>query len=326
MGLRGIHIKTCVVLALSLFMTGNAAASDFDDMVAAERAFAADASARSTREAFLAALANDGLVFQPGPTSGQRTWTDRAPDKNHLEWAPAMAEIAKSGDLGYTVGPWRFTEAGAEDEADQNAEGKAGEKTADKAADKAGDQTGAKAGEQPGEKTQEKTPTAFGWYFSIWRKQPDGSWRVLLDHGISAPAAAFPDEVQRRGGVSLGPPPSWPVGVPELRSADLAAPGKLTSRMVSADFLRLRAGQAPDGIADGQALASTATRLDTGLVVSSGGDLGVTWGGGVGSPAWIRVWRRPAAEDAPGQGWQLAVDFAVPAVAVAAAATDGTQP
>ena len=101
MGLRGIHIKTCVVLALSLFMAGNAAASDFDDMVAAERAFAADASARSTREAFLAALANDGLVFLPGPTSGQRTWTDRAPDKNHLEWAPAMAEIAKGGDLGY---------------------------------------------------------------------------------------------------------------------------------------------------------------------------------------------------------------------------------
>ncbi len=286
MGLRGIHIKACVGLALSLFMAGNAAASDFDDLVAAERAFAADASARSTREAFLAALADDGLVFQPGPTSGQRTWTDRAPDKNHLEWAPAMAEIAKSGDLGYTIGPWRFTEAEA------------------------------------------KAPSATGWYFSIWRKQADGTWRVLLDHGITAPAAAFPDEVQRRGGVSIGPPPSWSVGIPELRSADLAPAGKLTSRMVSADFLRLRAGHAPDGSADGQALASTATRLDTGLVVSSGGDLSVTWGGGVGSPAWIRVWRRPAAEDAPGQGWQLAVDFAIPAVPipVPAASADGTQP
>ena len=64
----------------------------------------------------------------------------------------------------------------------------------------------------------------------------------------------------------------------------------------------------------GSSFDTTATRVDTGLVVSSAGDLAATWGGGVGSPAWIRIWRRPSAEDAPGQGWTLAVDFAVAAV------------
>ena len=105
-------------------------------MVNAERTFAADASARSTREAFLAALADDGLVFAPGPINGKRIWEARAGDKNRLEWAPAVAEIAASGDLGYTSGPWRFTKEGAD------------------------------------------KPTASGQFFTVWRKQADGSWKV----------------------------------------------------------------------------------------------------------------------------------------------------
>ncbi len=276
MGSAAVHRKTALALLLLWAATSGAArATDFDDMVAAERAFAADAAARSTRDAFLAALADDSLVFQPGPTSGQRTWAARTAAKDRLEWAPAMAEVAASGDLGYTVGPWRFTPEAA------------------------------------------KAPAATGWFFTIWRKQADGHWKVLLDHGIVAPATEFPATVQRRGGVGMGRPPSWPVGIPELRLADQAPPGLLTSRMVAGDFLRLRAGQAPDGRAEGAVLPSSATRLDTGLVLSSGGDLAATWGGGVGSPVWIRIWRRPSAEDAPGLGWQLAVDFAVDAVPLA---------
>lgn len=273
MGSAAVHIKTGIALLLCA-VGGVARAGDFEDMVSAERAFAADATARDTRAAFLAALAGDALVFQPGPTSGQRAWTARKPDKNRLEWAPALAEIAASGDLGYTVGPWRLTPDGA------------------------------------------KAPAATGWFFTLWRKQADGTWRVLLDHGISAPASDFPAAVQRRGGIGVGKAPGWPVGLPELRNADLLPAGQLNPRLVAGDFLRLRAGRAPDGRADGAALPSTATRLDTGAVVAASGDLAATWGGGPGSPAWIRVWRRPSAEDAPGQGWTLAVDFAVAAVPV----------
>jgi hypothetical protein len=80
---------------------------------------------------------------------------------------------------------------------------------------------------------------------------------------------------------------------------------------VSADFLRLRAGRAPDGKAEGQAMPGHPARVDTGLVVSSAGDLAATWGGGRGSPAWLRVWRRPSAEDAAGAGWRLAVDLSL---------------
>ena len=263
-------IKACLLLA-SFSVATPARADDFEDMVAAERAFAADASARGTRAAFLAALADDGLVFAPGPGSGQRVWQARPENKNRLEWAPELAEIAASGDLGYISGPWRFTQDGAE------------------------------------------KPSGFGHFFTIWRKGADGKWTVLINHAISHKEVTFPEKVQRRGGLGLGEPPGWPVGVAELRSADLAPAGALNTRMVSADFLRLREGAVPDSRAEGQALRSKALRVDTGQVVSSAGDLAASWGGGVASPAWIRVWRRPSASDAPGQGWVLAVDLSVAA-------------
>jgi ketosteroid isomerase-like protein len=266
---RSAFIKALTLLALLLAMP--AVADDFDGLVAAEQAFAADATARNTREAFLDALASDGLVFAPGPTNGKAVWSARKEDKNRLEWAPAVAEIAGSGDLGYTSGPWRFTPEGSD------------------------------------------KPVAFGYFFTIWRKQAGGEWKVLIDHGVSAAEVPFPEKVLRRGGMGVGPAPTWKVGVAELRTADIVPAGTLNSRMVSGDFLRLRNGQAPDGVAEGDAYPSMALRQDTGWVISAEGDMAVTWGGGAGGPSWIRVWRRPSASDAPGLGWQLAADLSVPA-------------
>ena len=266
---RSSFLKAVPLLAAIVAMP--AAAGDFEDMVNAEKAFAADASARNTRDAFLAALADDGLVFAPGPTNGKRVWEARPVGGARLEWAPEVAEIAGSGELGYSSGPWRYTAAGAD------------------------------------------KPSAFGHFFTIWKKQADGKWKVLLDHGINHGQTPFPDKVLRRGGVGVGAAPTWHVGLAELRTADLAPAGVLNKRMVCADFLRLREGLVPDGRAEGVAFPSKAARFDTGLVISDAGDLAATWGGGAGGPSWIRIWRRPSAEDAPGQGWQLAVDVGSPA-------------
>jgi ketosteroid isomerase-like protein len=264
-------IRPLALLCGALF-TGAAAAGDFEDMVAAERAFAADAAARNTRDAFLAAYSEDGIAFAPGPRNAQHVWEKRSVNKNKLEWAPQMAEIASSGDLGYTSGPWRFTAEG------------------------------------------DDKPSAFGHFFTVWRKDDDGKWKVLVDHGVSHGETAFPDKVVRRGGIGAGTPPTWSVGIDELRKADELAAGALDSRKVSADFLRLREGAMPDSRAQGQPLPTFASRLDTGLVVSKAGDLAATWGGGVGSPGWVRVWRRPAADDAPGRGWVLVAEVVSPAI------------
>ncbi|MGA8867685.1 MAG: DUF4440 domain-containing protein, partial [Candidatus Sulfotelmatobacter sp.] len=69
-------------------------------------------------------------------------------DKNNsLTWAPVGADIASSGDLGYTYGTFEF-----------------------RFKDREG-----------------KSIVEHGKYTSIWKKQKDGSWKVVLDMGNASP-------------------------------------------------------------------------------------------------------------------------------------------
>lgn len=68
--------------------------------------------------------------------------------ENHLEWTAVYADMAAAGDLGYTYGTYVFTTK---------------------------DKTG-------------KTVQDYGKYTSIWKKQKDGKWKVVLDMGNSSPA------------------------------------------------------------------------------------------------------------------------------------------
>lgn len=100
------------LLALGLFVVGQARADDWQELVAAEKTFAARTSEVGVRSAFLTALADDSIAFNPGPMPGRGVWTERPENKSTLRWAPAMAEVSISGDLGYALGPWRHTREG----------------------------------------------------------------------------------------------------------------------------------------------------------------------------------------------------------------------
>lgn len=75
-----------------------------------------------------------------------------APNFTALSWEPVHARVAASGDLGYTLGNYRATGTGEEGE----------------------------------EITQQ------GNYVTIWRKQEDGSWKVVVDTGNPAPPLRVP--------------------------------------------------------------------------------------------------------------------------------------
>jgi ketosteroid isomerase-like protein len=66
---------------------------------------------------------------------------------NRLMWTPVGADISGSGDLGYTYGNYEF-----------HSKGKDG-----------------------------KPVVEHGKYTSIWKKQRDGSWKVVLDMGNASP-------------------------------------------------------------------------------------------------------------------------------------------
>jgi ketosteroid isomerase-like protein len=78
-------------------------------MVDAERKFYQTGQEQGTRAAFLAFLADDGIVFQPGPANGKEVWSKRQETGLDLVWEPTFAVMARSGDFGYDTGPakWR---------------------------------------------------------------------------------------------------------------------------------------------------------------------------------------------------------------------------
>jgi ketosteroid isomerase-like protein len=72
----------------------------------AERAFAADGLALGVRDSFLKHMADDAIVFRPGPVNAKALYEGRPSSKAvRLEWWPQKVVIARSGDLGLSVGP-----------------------------------------------------------------------------------------------------------------------------------------------------------------------------------------------------------------------------
>jgi ketosteroid isomerase-like protein len=77
-------------------------------LVELEEHFARAARERGTRAAFLEYLAEDGILFRPGPVAGRAWWLAEPEDPGLLQWYPSKAAIAESADLGYTLGPWSY--------------------------------------------------------------------------------------------------------------------------------------------------------------------------------------------------------------------------
>lgn len=107
-----------LVLALTLLFPGAAAAqratdsgSAFASLVAAERRFAVMSAHDGMRDAFLANMSDDAIVFSPHATSAKALWTARGYRPGLLGWAPAVAGVSLAGDMGYTTGPWTWRAA-----------------------------------------------------------------------------------------------------------------------------------------------------------------------------------------------------------------------
>ncbi len=79
-----------------------------DTLAETERRFAALSVASGMREAFLEYLAEDGILFRPGPVNGPSVWRPRPESKATLDWAPNYVEVSGLADLGVSTGPWEF--------------------------------------------------------------------------------------------------------------------------------------------------------------------------------------------------------------------------
>ncbi len=123
-------------------------ATEESALLEADRAFAR-AVADSGANGWTAYFASDGVMFRPGGTvigsDSIRAMATAwfADDTFSLTWGPTHAEVSPEGTLGYTYG--RYQSSGT---------------------DSAGNPI-----------------ISTGSYLTVWRKQPDGSWKVAADIG-----------------------------------------------------------------------------------------------------------------------------------------------
>jgi ketosteroid isomerase-like protein len=81
-------------------------------LAAAETAFASQSVREGMRAAFLAWLAPDATLFRNGPVNGPAVIAAEPDPPIVLDWRPAYVEVAASGELGLSTGPWKMTRRG----------------------------------------------------------------------------------------------------------------------------------------------------------------------------------------------------------------------
>ncbi|MCI0486901.1 MAG: DUF4440 domain-containing protein [Blastocatellia bacterium] len=90
--------------------------SNLRSLVETERAFARTSVTDGMREAFLAYLADESVIFRPHAVNGKKWFMESASTPALLTWEPAVAEVSGAGDFGYTTGPWEYRQNGKDDE------------------------------------------------------------------------------------------------------------------------------------------------------------------------------------------------------------------
>ncbi len=158
--MRAIRRSMLVVLTLASFRcasaTANAPAEEAgrDAILRADEEFARYAQERGLAEAFASYAAEDATILPNGgnPVKGRAAIRAvfASSSGTTLTWKPFAAEVSRSGDLGYTLGTYES-----------------------RSTDPAG-----------------KAVTRYGKYCTIWKKQPDGTWKYVVDLGNPSPAPA----------------------------------------------------------------------------------------------------------------------------------------
>jgi len=119
------------------------------DILAADRAFNAAAQKDGPKAAFLAFVLQDGKLLgeeQLG-AGGIANRFAQLPETATLTWEPAFVDVSGDGDLGYTWGHYTLT--------------------------------------VPLPKYGPKPFIKRGTYVTVWKREPSGSWKVVLDGGVA---------------------------------------------------------------------------------------------------------------------------------------------
>lgn len=228
-------------------------------------------------------VAPDALLLRPVP--GAQTWRESMRHKPiEVKWEPRAAALSRSGDFGWVTGPWIATLKGYD-------------------------------------------PAIYkpkhGQFLTIWRKDPDGTWKVAADSAIALmEPAAWPDAplALRTPSQPGGDPAAAHAAILEIdRKVSTAAAGKDVELYLSflADDARLMRMFMPPVLGK-EAIRAKLTKSWTplhwqqlGAEVSPAGDMVYSYGiledpekYGWQASSYMRIW-----EQRPDGSWAVVLDL-----------------
>ena len=287
--LAGTSILIVALATAGIGQTQEALPQALEQMIEAERAFAARALVVGWKQAFLEYFAPGAVGFEQGQVGLAREQLENSPDPpqdQQLIWEPRYGDVAASGELGYLTGPVRSV--------------------------------------QP---SRDKGRPRHSNYMSIWKRQRDGTFRVVVDVGIPTPGpVSFP------AGFTRAPQTNRFTGdydetTPPIATADSLLNARLRTsqargyRSHLASYARLHRPTVMPIVGERRILQWVASQPAYSTADSRyseaarSGDLGYTWGsyslsarrGKPESGFYVRVWAR----ERNGQ-WKLALDVLQP--------------
>ncbi|HEY2963365.1 MAG TPA: DUF4440 domain-containing protein [Pyrinomonadaceae bacterium] len=286
-------MKTQILVALLLLSFTVHAQTPLHEMVKTEQAFSRTAAEKNTRDAFMTFIADDGLLFRPTAVNGKQWLREHPvpPSDKH----PLLAWQPAFAGMA-AAGDLGFTTGPWEFKED----------------------------------IKDEKPSGYGHFVTLWKKQPDGSWKFVVDLGISHPMSGGPQTLwqppeQKR------PAKFKAVDVAVVRRALLARDAAYLQQNLnegllkafvahaSADVRLYRVGSLPfiSRTVSANALGSIrgqVTWTTAGGDVSRSGDLGYTYGTYEVADAarvtergsYVKIWKNE------GGGWQIVLDVANP--------------
>lgn len=248
-----------------------------DEVMNAEKSFAAYSVEHGTKAAFLKFLDSNSVVFEAGKAvNGMTAWKQKNNAPGVLNWRPLYGTVSSSGDLGFTTGPWTF---------------------------------------QP--KTAQDSVVARGQYSTVWKKNKQGEWKALVDLGntgvpaLDSTVSTVGEESRKFiGGTWNNLLNREQKFIAQTKAADSAARRKRYEEAVGNVCLLNRNGQRPAKYRGdvSRATATMPAQIEytvQGSGLSSAGDLGYVYGSTVmnNKPEnYLRLWRREGKE------WRLVLE------------------
>jgi len=228
--------------------------SALKSLVLTEQSFSKMAELQGTREAFLTFIADDGILFRPTAVKGKEWLLAHPPPASQKR--PLLAWQPRFADVS-SSGELGYTTGPWEFKGD----------------------------------IKDEKPAAFGDFITVWKKQPDGTWKFAVDLGISHPGSSGPLELMRIKSSPVTREPKLTATPDELVARDndftqtvqKLGPARAFALSVAPTFRLFSDGNAPF-VGKKPAMDYLASKSETiawqpaGDGVSKAGDLGYVYG------------------------------------------------